>query len=82
MARTSSADVDELVVGAFVRSERGSEAAGVGSSPGAGGLLVLGPRGTPDPGIHTTNDPQNCVFATISSYFSEYSYILISPHEQ
>ena len=33
MARTSSADVDELVVGAFVRTERGSEAAGVGSSP-------------------------------------------------
>ena len=33
MARTSRADVDALVVGAFVRSERGSEAAGVGSSP-------------------------------------------------
>src|ERR1700690_2290830 len=33
MARTSRADVDALVVGVFVRSERGSEAAGVGSSP-------------------------------------------------
>src|ERR1700723_1260371 len=33
MARTSSADVDELVVGVFVHSEQGSKAAGVGSSP-------------------------------------------------
>ena len=33
MARTSRADVDALVVGVFIRSERGSKAAGVGSSP-------------------------------------------------
>src|SRR6202041_2729519 len=33
MARTSRADVDALVVGAFICSERGSKAASVGSSP-------------------------------------------------
>ena len=47
MARTSSADVDELVVGAFVRSERGSEAAGAGSSPSTSAARGDGGREEP-----------------------------------
>src|SRR6202142_638466 len=35
MARTSRADIEALVVGAFIHSERDSEAAGAGSSPGS-----------------------------------------------
>src|SRR5271155_1297204 len=47
MARTSKADIEVLVVGVFVRSERDSKAADAGLSPGSS--MAGGDRGREEP---------------------------------